>query len=282
MNSRSLAESGLISISYDKTNINISKYILRNIWQAAAELIQNSEKAIYPAPCLTEGVVKFSVLSSMRCQQDSQKVTIYEDSGILSCVCKYYDVHTICSHVVACAEINDRLKQFLTWHYESGKCTNKHKQSTQNINLRCVGQKGNQPRRRRNTSKETDSSRLNTNNRTVTPEQCKQLDLHDKQFILKQLHGTQIRKCYGCGKSIRTPPAVPPIPFDFVLAAKVMYSFSHPKTGVLVVKKDWKHFHLKRACVTEYISQLGVHVCNLIKPKLSPVHFDHIKNEFGI
>ena len=45
-----LANCGIISVPFDKTGINISKFTLKNIWSAATELIQNSHKVILPAP----------------------------------------------------------------------------------------------------------------------------------------------------------------------------------------------------------------------------------------
>jgi hypothetical protein len=216
----------------------------------------------------------------MRSQEDSQIVTYHVDSGKFVCDCKYYSVHCICSHIVACAEINDKLKAFLKWHSDNGKRTNKYKQSTYNLNLRGVGQKGNVPRRRRVAHQSKDKTDPFSSSDAI-PESCAQLENHERQFILKHLHGTQIRKCYGCGLSIRTPPSVPPPPQDFVLAAKVQFSFSHPKTGLLVIKRDWKHFHFKRACVESRLD-LGVHVCNLIKNKLTEIHLDNLKKEFEI
>lgn len=132
----------------------------------------------------------------------------------------------------------------MKWHAEGKQKTNIYKQATYNLNLRCVGQKGNVPRRNRNVKRNDLPS--NSASSIFSFATCPQLGAHNTDFILKHLHGTQIRVCYGCKRSIRTPPSVPP-PFDFVLAAKVNYSFSHPTTENLVVKKDWKHFHFKKS-----------------------------------
>lgn len=59
----SLADSGIISVPYEKARINVSKYTLKHILSEAGELVQNSEKVILPASCLLEGRVKYSVLS---------------------------------------------------------------------------------------------------------------------------------------------------------------------------------------------------------------------------
>ena len=101
---------------------------------------------------------------------------------------------------------------------------------------------------------------------------------HDTQFILKHLHGAQIRVCYGCHKAIRTPPPVPLPPLDFVLAAKISYSFSHPTTGHLVIKRDWKHFHCKHTCIKDY-SHIGVHVCSIIKSGLTHSHWNLLSTD---
>lgn len=144
--------------------------------------------------------------------------------------------------------------------------------------MRCVGQKGNQPRRKRsNQSKDAFSCGNIVSTAPVAT--CTELFKHENHFILKSLHGTQIRVCYGCKQRIRYPPSVPPLPFDFVLAAKLLYSFSHPKTGNVVVKKDWKHFHFSQRCIKDH--QLNLHIGNLIKPKLSQVHWDKLKNDFS-
>lgn len=274
----SLADSGIISVPYEKAGINVSKYTLKHIWSEGAELVQNSEKVIMPAPCLLGGLVKYSVLRSMRSCDDSQVVTYQVDTAMFNCNCKYYSVHSICSHTVACAEINDHLSSFLKWHSINKKKTNKYKQSTRNLNLRCIGQKGNVQRRTR--TKQTNQNRKDKINTSVT-ESCQDFEKHETHFIFKFLHGTQIRVCYGCRKAIRTPPSVPPPPLDVILAAKVNYSFAHPKTGHLVIKRDWKHFHCKRTCIKDY-RHVGVHVCCLIKSRLTQVHWNHINTELGI
>ena len=63
----SLADSGIISVPYEKAGINVllSKYTLKHIWSEAAKLVQNSENVVLPAPCLLEGQVKYSVFRSM-------------------------------------------------------------------------------------------------------------------------------------------------------------------------------------------------------------------------
>ena len=149
----SLADCGLISVPYKKAGIDISLYTLKNIWASAAELVQNSHKIIMPAPCLSEHISKYSVLKSMRSNQDSQLVTFNSDLGMFSCDCKYYAVHSICSHTVACAEINDKFGSFLKWHKDKKLKTNRYKQTTYNVNMRSVGQKGNIPRRNRKKQK---------------------------------------------------------------------------------------------------------------------------------
>ena len=58
----SLADSGIISVPYEKAGINVSKYTLKHIWSEAAKLVQNSEKVLLPAPCLLEERLKYSVL----------------------------------------------------------------------------------------------------------------------------------------------------------------------------------------------------------------------------
>ena len=52
-----LANCGIISVPFDKTGINISKFALKNIWSTATELIQNLHKVILPAPCLTHNLL---------------------------------------------------------------------------------------------------------------------------------------------------------------------------------------------------------------------------------
>ena len=267
--------SGVVSISYGEAGINISKYTLKSIWAAAAQLILNAEKAISPAPCMAEKTLKFCVLKSLQCCEETQMVTFFTETGQLNCDCKHYSIHSVCSHSVACAEINDALKIFLKWHSDNKKTTNKYKQSTAALNLNCIGQKGNRPRRQRGPSKANTAF----NNETVAG--CDDISCHERMVILKHLHGTQIRKCYGCSQIIRNPPAVPRPPNDIVLAAKILYSFPHPRTAVITLKKDWKHFHLSRNCIKNYLD-LGIHVCNLIKPKLTDIHWEYLKQELGI
>ena len=96
---------------------------------------------------------------------------------MFSCDCSYYAVHSICSHTVACAEVNDKLSEFLKWHADNKLKTNRYKQSTYNLNLRCVGQKGNKPRRNRNVQrKNMPSSSASSSPPEAT---CLQLDFHN-------------------------------------------------------------------------------------------------------
>jgi len=267
---------GVLSVNYENAGISINKYTLKSIWAAAAQLTFNATKAISPAPCMAQNILKFCVLKSFNSQEETQMVTYYTETGEYFCDCKHYSIHSICSHSVACAELNDSLKSFLKWHANTGKATNKYKQSTSEINLRCIGQKGSRHRRKR-----VSTAAKNLASHNATGIACSTIDCHERMIILKHLHGTQIRKCYGCSQTIRNPPIVPSAPHDIVLAAKILYSFPNPKTGVLTLKKDWKHFHLQRKCVKKY-TDLGIHVCNLIKPKLFAIHWEHLKKEFGL
>lgn len=56
---------------------------------------------------------------------------------------------------------------------------------------------------------------------------------------------------------------------------------SHPSTGLMVIKKDWKHFHLNSLSISNH-KELDIHVCPLIIPKPTQVHWDYLKDEFSI
>ena len=189
---------------------------------------------------------------------------------MFNCNCKYYSVHSIRSHTAACAKINDHLSSFLKWHSINKKKANKYKQATHNLNLRCIGQKGNVQRRRR-------THKTNLNNMTT-----KTSILAESSHKTQQSTTLSCREArYGCRKAIGTPPPVLPPPMDFVSAAKVNYSFSHLTTGHLVIKRDKKHFHCKHAHIKDYL-HIGVQVCSVIKSRLTQLHCNPLSPELGV
>ena len=59
-----------------------------------------------------------------------------------------------------------------------------------------------------------------------------------------------------------------------VQAICVLYSFSHPRTGLLTIKRGWKHFHCKRTCIKGY-QHLGIHLRNILRARLTDLHMHH-------
>lgn len=70
-----LAESCIVTVHYKNAGISVAISTLKNIWSAAAQLIQNADKAIFPARCLTDGILKYTALRSMTSGQDTHIVT---------------------------------------------------------------------------------------------------------------------------------------------------------------------------------------------------------------
>ena len=103
-------------------------------------------------------------------------------------------------------------------------------------------------------------------------------------FSIRELAGTQVRVCYGCGGIIRIPPAVPPPPHDLCIVNREYRVYRKPD-GTVHITNDRQncHYHLNPRCVKmkhgDFIPSM-LNVPHMLKPKLTAVHWEWLTNEF--
>lgn len=103
-------------------------------------------------------------------------------------------------------------------------------------------------------------------------------------FSIKELAGTQVRVCYGCGGIISISPAVPPPPHDLCIVNREYRVYRKPD-GTVYITNDRQncHYHLNRTCVKmkhgDFIPSM-LNFPHMLKPKLTAVHWEWLLNEF--
>ena len=105
-------------------------------------------------------------------------------------------------------------------------------------------------------------------------------------FTLKCLSGTQVRMCYGCGSSIRTPPQVPDPPHDYCIVNREYRAYKAPDGTTKVGNEPQNcHYHLRMSCVRRKHSDFGLGVLRIplsLREKLSVKHWSWLDHEFGV
>jgi len=96
-------------IQYDSLlSCTLSRDLLHNIWNKASKLVNASITVMAPAP---------GPPPEARTVQSTSQTGFYlitpDSNGKFSCDCAYYHSLSLCSHVVAVAEINYKLVTFL-------------------------------------------------------------------------------------------------------------------------------------------------------------------------
>ena len=106
----------------------------------------------------------------------------------------------------------------------------------------------------------------------------------NETFSIKELAGTQVRVCYGCGGIIRIPPVVPAPPHDFCIVNREYRVYRKPD-GTLKISNDRQncHYHLNPRCVrmkhNDFIPSM-LNIPHVLRPKLTAVHWDWFTSEF--
>ena len=106
----------------------------------------------------------------------------------------------------------------------------------------------------------------------------------NETFSIKELAGTQVRVCYGCGEIIRIPPVVPAPPHDLCIVNREYRVYRKPD-GTLKISNDRQncHYHLNPRCVrmkhNDFIPSM-LNIPHVLRPKLTAVHWDWFTSEF--
>lgn len=109
---------------------------------------------------------------------------------------------------------------------------------------------------------------------------------NDDNFSLKDMSKTQVRTCYGCGKMIRTPPALPLPPHDLCIVRKEYRSFRNGEGELKVSDQPQNcHYHLRVSCIKkkhrDFVSSM-LNIPDSLKFKLTAIHWDWLDKEFNI
>ena len=106
-------------------------------------------------------------------------------------------------------------------------------------------------------------------------------------FTLQWLTG-KIRKCYGCGNSLRTDSgAVPKPPFDIVVRYKERRYYRDPDTQTLKLtkKEENTYYHPMLKCIHmkhPSFSKSQLYIPVDLANSLLPLHRSHLFDTFGI
>lgn len=120
-------------------------HIAQQIWKKASRLLAKKD-AIFPALSKDTSVMSFSVISET---SDTPNFVQLASNGKITCTCKNYRPKKVCSHVIAVAEKENRLNDFVSWHRKQKVPNNLTAVASLNVNVKASGRKKSAPRRHR-------------------------------------------------------------------------------------------------------------------------------------
>ena len=106
------------------------------------------------------------------------------------------------------------------------------------------------------------------------------------------LKNSRVYRCYGCRQNIRPKPkkgeaeVVPPPPWDFVLARLELGPIPNSYGELrMSIKPEPVHYYPKLSCIRNAHGKMyhpSVEVMEADKEVMDDVHFQHLRNEFGL
>ena len=264
-----------LSVSYK--DIGLSQFLFENMWSKAAKLV-SIEGGIVKAP-LSEN-------SWMVASQSRRKPNyiINTKESIFTCDCSGYHEKSICSHTLAVAESEGHLQSMLGQFVKAKKCPRLTNLAYRDMPSHPGEKPGTRHRTRTRIRAASRSASGNVKRRKLPDEEKR--SRMDSKFILRDLHGTHIRMCYGCGNAIRIPPHVPAPPYDIVVARKELRNHKDKEGYVKVTsREEYVHYHSKMSCILNRngtFSGSDILIPQEIRSKLCPIHWAHLQKEFGI
>lgn len=218
-----------LSISYHNCGITtLSHNNLQRMWSFASTILTKKDGVL---------ALPWDKSGSQRLVYDGDcappcQVNICQPAGSFKCSYMKFRSAMICAHVLAVAEQEQCLLDFLATVRQKRKEPNPYLLLSNNLpksagNKPTSKRKG-KPNRKIGPLMEIQSSSTNTtsnyqsrvdNASSVAASALLTLSksrpsVENDYFSLKPLEGTQVRTCYGCGEAIRVPPNIPPPPHD--------------------------------------------------------------------
>lgn len=98
-------------------NLNVSDALLEGMFEKASRILSfdvNGDTGIMRIPSREQNIVAFSTLSST--SKTNHVVSVHQDTGKVTCQCKSYTAHKICSHSIAAAHTANKLFLFVSYH----------------------------------------------------------------------------------------------------------------------------------------------------------------------
>ena len=300
-----------LSVDFESASADlpISSGVFEGIWKKASELLM-SEGAIATAPGLASQAR--TVISKTR---PGFHTVVPGKGGRFACDnCPNYKSLGICSHMVAVAEVNGMLSDFLDWFRRSKNVTpNLTKLLTSDMPQGRGRKGGKGPRKRKAPSIVgiiSGHSYGNTFDTLVFPEATEsqqsipscaaqqsrpppplihaassspQSESDHDQFELVFLT-KRVKKCYGCSKEFVKQPDGSNLqpPYDIVVRHADFREYYYDGEKRSTKQKQNTYFHPCLTCISSKCSSFNFHSLDTssVKDELLPVHIAFLKNNF--
>ena len=259
------------SLSVTFQEFNLPSTLFAEMWDKAARL-HESEGGIVNAPLSDSCWIVAS-------ERNQKPHFVSKGKGdIYKCDCFGFREKSFCSHALVVAEKCGRLREMLL-----SFCRKKQPSLSQLAYRGMPSYPGEKPgTKHRKRSRRGNSSVASQ----ALPKVPSVLVAEDDRYTVRQLAGTRIRICYGCGNLFRIPPEVPLPPDDVVFARKEFRAFKN-KEGLMKItaNKEYVHYHLRKSCLLEKNKNFTSSMI-LLKPEihqiLNRMHYHRLTEEFGL
>lgn len=288
-----LVSSECLSVTAEESGIStIAMVTLRGIWSKATALLQG-ENLITPAPDKRACAVisyRSTAPHIVSCKKDNQFVC---DSN-----CPQWVSSKICSHIVAVAQVNHSLKQFLDWYVSFGLQPNITTLAMAGMPSGRGKKKNQITKSRSRASKKTSTASPDTIvfaprtlsvSETHTPTRSlptAAVPVISNPFYVKFITGN-IRMCQGCRTTLRTKEGLtPPPPHDLTIARAERRPYRNA-SGTLVTptRETASHYHCREECVKAadpgFVS-VSLRVPVDIYNQLNAIHREYLNGQFGL
>ena len=287
-----------LSIGYDESSIKtLSRANLRQMWSSASRILDETDGMLHvpwDKKC-TQRLV-FDGENAPPCQ------VIVEEAGSIKCSCSKCKSAMICPHSLAVAEYELCLSDFLARVRSKRKEPDPYQLIRSDLPKSAGKKPSTSTRKGKANDKRVPLMEIRPSSKATPPNAAaiesiaasalvalsegNSSSTNDANFSVKPLEVTQVRTCYGCGQSIRVPPAVPAPPHDLCLVNKEFRSY-RAQDGSLKVSNTPQncHYHLRHSCVQRKHANFlptNVKIPECIRPNLTYTHWDWLRKEFGL
>ena len=307
-----------LSVAYEDCGITtVSRSNLKAMWIAATRILEQTQ-GVLQVPWDVSGTQRlvFNGTNTPPCN-------VFVNGDQVKCVCAKYKSAQFCEHSLAVAEQQMRLAAFLRIVRKKKNLPNPEKLISDNISS-SAGQKSGGRRKGKPNECKPALMTIRERTTTTTTSTCTTTSATESafttcdsnavkatggsafsdsaaaaallalsggavqcnNFTLKCLSGTQVRMCYGCGSSIRTPPQVPDPPHDYCIVNREYRAYKAPDGTTKVGNEPQNcHYHLRMSCVRRKHSDFGLGVLRIplsLREKLSVKHWSWLDHEFGV